>query len=227
MPNILSDADPEGPGSRFTSRPAFALAVSEDSPYFDQEGAGHQAATAQVGEWLFEDLPEIGAPRVENTSIGRGASVWAPVYEWVVDWIATPAAQGVVGAAATGAVAKAWSTRRRAARLIAELIARVRGTPRAKILVSRGMAGVLAVHAVADRYSVDDALVVLLIEESSALGEHGGVYDVSYESDEPWLVLMRDASYDARYLVAVSASGEVLDMMRVPYSDAEKFFLGA
>ena len=51
--------DLENPGSRFASRPAFAVAIPEEE-WATYEGHPEEALRGHVGEWLFEEQEGLG-----------------------------------------------------------------------------------------------------------------------------------------------------------------------
>src|SRR5688500_12011368 len=81
---------------RFTTRPAIAIGTAE------HEGGEHgKTADAVVrewvGEWVFEESPELGTPEAVDGSVGRGASGWFAVVEWLGNSIADNVVDVAVG----------------------------------------------------------------------------------------------------------------------------------
>lgn len=197
--------DLEDPGSRFTLRVAFAISGSEET-----EGAdARDTVVRDVGEWVFEGQPELGAGRAVASSVGRGASAWVAA----VEWVAQAAAAGVIGSAAWTAVA---AIRRR---LPEE-------HPDRRYLVSRGAAAHLAAAAIADEFGESEPLEIEAVEEPSAIAG-AVVSELSYIGLEPWVVLLRNRWENTRYVVVVGPDGEILGLVRAPMDQWENMYLPA
>lgn len=220
MPELHAGWDPEEPGSRFTSRPALLLVVSE-SDRLALPADARTVVRQQVGTWILDEQPEIGAPEILDGSTGRGAEGWGPVLEWFFNH----AAGGVIGGVAMAvsqAVARAtWQRTRAAATILAVLLRRTRHEAGARVLVSRGLAALVAVNTVAGRLGDNDLLVIEAVEEPSALREERSP-ELGYVGIEPWIVLLRSSA--ARYVVIVGFDGEVLGTVTAPVSDAEHYY---
>lgn len=165
----------------------------------------------EPGQW--ED-PVLGRALAHDGSIGRGASAWVPV----VEWVGTNAAAGLLGALAD----------RTATRMVAWLRNRMKdrresATP---ILVSRGMAGRLAGEHVAGTFGDDGPLIVEAVEEPSAV-MGAPVTETSYVGVEPWLVLLRNEERRIRYFVVVGPGGDIMAAAKTPFVEHEDYYLRA
>jgi hypothetical protein len=210
--DVFDKDDVFAPGSRFSPRPAIALGVAEEEwpkgP--DAERGAEETLRRRVGEWAFEEQAELGRAEAVNGTIGRGASGWAPVLEFV----GLHAAGGVISVAAGMAFKQVWKRARRGAA----------GTEEQRVYVSRGAAAYLAAAEVATRFGQQSAVEIEAVEEPSSIAG-SDLLELSYVGAEPWVVLLRDRDAKTRYIVVVAANGDVLGSMKTAMGEFEGMFL--
>jgi hypothetical protein len=176
----------------------------------DAEPAAEETLRRRIGDWALEEHPELGRAEAVSGSIGRGAEGWAAVLEFV----GLHAAGGVISAAAAMAFKRFWERARGGEA----------GAEQQRVYVSRGAAAYLAVAEVADRFGQESAVEIEAVEEPSSIAG-GDILELSYVGAEPWVVLLRDRTAQTRYVVVVSASGEVLGSMKTAMGEWEAMFL--
>ena len=208
-----SEWELEGATSRFTLDPAIAVGIPEREwdldPGARTEDRANSLLSERFGEWVHEEQEELGRGHAELGSTGRGAAGTAAV----LTFIAHHAAEGVIATAA-GMAFKKFAQRAWAA-------FRGRDEP---VYVSRGGAVYLAVAEVAERFDEPGPVELEAAEEPSAIAG-GSVSELSYVGVEPWIVLLRNRDRLRRYLVVVSAGGEILGAMETPMGEWENVFL--
>ena len=103
-----------------------------------------------VGEWIFEEAPELGRAQAIDGEVGRGASGWVAVVEWLGDALANNVVDIAFGYA------------------LARVIGRLRERKAAQeaegkhggFMISRGAAALLAAAAVAEEFDEPGPLEV-------------------------------------------------------------------
>jgi hypothetical protein len=183
--------DLEAPGSRFTMRPAFAVQVgvewmdkSEKEP-----GVARTAIAAEFDDSWLENEPEIGEVRVLDGVRGRGAASWIPI----IEWIGPEVAGGLVGLGVSEAA-------RASIRRIRVRIDSARSSGH-RVLVSRGLAAMLAMERVFETTDETEVLHVEFAQEPSSLGGRPPS-ETSYTGLEPWIVSLVNGSRRTRYLLS-------------------------
>lgn len=197
-PSSDSELDLEAAGSRFTMRPAFAIRVGRE--WMDRSeheaGVARHAIADELGEgWLSAD-PDIGAPRVLDGVQGRGAAAWIPVLEWLGD----KAGGELVGFAAGQAVLAG-------VRRVRDKMKEARSGGH-RVMVSRGLAAVLAMEHVLETTDETGVLQVEFAQEPSSLAGRP-LSETSYTGIEPWVISLVNASRRTRYLLVVSPDGNI------------------
>ena len=214
-PDHYPQWDREGRGSRFTSR--VALAVSAGENYMlraerGEAGVAHDAVTTVLGGDALDERPGLGRGEALDGSVGRGASGWAAVLEWGLQ----VTIGGVIGNAA-------WAGIKLAANEARGLLDRGKGR---RVMVSRGLAGLVAIDHVLSTYKGEDGpLDIEAVEEPSSVRGMPSP-EPNYVGIEPWLVLLQNGPRTARYVVAVRADGSVASSMAVPMEEFESLFNG-
>lgn len=175
-------------------RPALAIQFGgqwrEESE--TRSGVARDAISADFGEeWLARD-DVLGEVEAIDGVRGRGAAGWIPVLEWIGFQVA---GLGV----AEGA--------RAAIRRIRERIKEAEAKGH-RVLVSRGLAAALAMEHVFETTTETEMLNVEFVQEPSVLGGRPPS-ETSYTGLEPWIVSLVNGSRCMRYVLVVSAAGEV------------------
>jgi hypothetical protein len=209
--------DPEAPGSRFTRRPALAIASRRGGKSVYDPGSDTGDAQRVVTETIDEEFlrgdEALGEARIVDGGRGRGAEGWVPVIEWV----GNATAQGLVGAAASYAML-------RTGRRLRELRRRL-GDADIDLLVSRGAAEVLAVeHVVRAGMENEGALDVESVAEASFIGG-GTPPEMNYVGADPWLVALLNADRTRRYVVGVQPDGSVAGVLVLPLNELQAAYL--
>lgn len=212
-PLLALDWDTEATGSRFTLRPACAVIVGEVSEIHLAKAGREQTAKelirAKVGDWILEETPALGRPRVESGASGRGADAWVPILEWVVK----AAAAGVVGALS-------WEATKIAALAMKDLVTRVQ-TKGVRLEISRGMAAFIAISEAAN--SLTPMADIEFIEEPSSIARIPS-QELNYVGLEPWVVSLVDKENKQRHLVIVGPGGEIRGSLTTPLEDYELMY---
>ena len=208
--------DLESPGSRYATRPGMAiLSRSGGRDRYDAEHGDTGDAFDVVQDAFGSAAPgrdALGEPNIVQGAVGRGASAWTPVIEWMVN----------VGIPAMWPAA-AWEAIRFAARRARDLVADLRDRE-ARFLVNRAYAALLATEHLLDEGAEDGIIDVLAVEEPSSLGGRS-LTEINYVGADPWIVLLLNEGRTSRYIVAVSAEGSILGAIRLPVTDAERPYL--
>ena len=217
MVKLPEDWDPEAPGSRFTRRPALAIASRRGGKSVYDAGADSGDAQRVITETIDEEFlrgdEALGEARILDGSRGRGAEGWVPVIEWMANAIG----QGLVGAAASYAML-------RAGRRLADLRSRL-SEANVDMLVSRGAAEVLAVeHLVRGTMEKEGALDVESVVEASFIGG-GAPPEMNYVGADPWLVSLLNADRTRRYVVGVQPDGSVVGVLVLPLNELQVAYL--
>jgi hypothetical protein len=203
-----------GSRSRFTRNPAIAFVPAEEIEHGVHSRHGDDLAAARreaiqrvVGEWVLQEEPELGAPRLHDSEFGIGAGAWAVVVAW--------AAQGVVGGAA-------WVATVAAAARLKQLIDRVREQPaQREPMIAAGAARLLAIDAVLSAVPDDEGpLDTEAIEEASTVG--GREPETLAYGEEPWIVLLISPASARRYFVVVESNGTVSGIVTTPLGHRER-----
>ena len=109
MAQLPEGWDPEVPGSRFTRRPALAIASRRGGKsVYDPDsdtGDAQRVVAETIDEEFLRGDEALGESSIVDGGRGRGAEGWVPVVEWVANAIA----QGLVGAAGSYALLRAES----------------------------------------------------------------------------------------------------------------------
>jgi hypothetical protein len=209
--------DPEAPGSRFTRRPALAIASRPGGKSVHDVGSDTGDAQRVVVETIDEEFlrgdEALGEARILDGGRGRGAEGWVPVIEWMVNALG----EGLVGAAASYAML-------RAGRRFRELRTRLVDA-HVDLLVSRGAAEVLAVeHVVRAGMEKEGALDVESVTEASFMGG-GTPPEMNYVGADPWLVSLLNADRTRRYVVGVQPDGSVVGPLVLPLNELQAAYL--
>jgi len=205
--------DLEAPGSRFTMRLAIAFPLGEQWARESEarSGVAKEAIRKELGgQWLEPD-PRLGKTRVVDGGLGRGASNWVPVLEWV----GIHSAQGVVGMAAGQAVLAGL---RRIRQKLSEAKSRQH-----RPLVSRGMAAFLAMQHVLETTDETSLLNVEFCQEPSVLGGRPPT-ELTYTGLEPWIVSLVNGSRKTRYVLVVSPEGDIVGCVIAPAGEFDYMF---
>jgi hypothetical protein len=205
--------DLDAPGSRFTMRPALAVGLGPDwMERSEEKGDFAKAAiSSEFGKsWLDSD-PDLGRVKVLKGTQGRGAAGWIPV----VEWLGLHAAGGLVGLGASQAA-------RAGIRRIRERIRQAKASNR-RPLVSRGLAAFLAMEHVFETTDETQILHVEFAQEPSVLGGRSPT-EPSYTGLEPWIVSLVNGSRRTRYVLVVSAEGDIEGCTTVPAGEFEPMF---
>jgi hypothetical protein len=208
--------DPDDPSSRFTRRATIAFAPHEKLEHElhtqaggDLEWARREAVRREIGDWILQPQADLGELELHDTSVGSGAALWGVVLEWV--------GQGVVGGLA-------WVATVAMARRLRQFIDRAQKESPDQLLVSAGTARYLAIAAVLDSYQESGCLGTQAIELPSTMGGRPP-HVVAYSDElEPWIVSLVSQKAGFRYVVVVSAHGEVAGVTRAPLGYLEKHF---
>lgn len=206
-PEFPTFLDPEQRGSRFSSRAAMAILVPSDG----EGGDPREVAAAVLTPANRSVIPDLGEGQPISGSYGRGASGWATVIEWALQ----AAIAGLIGEAS-------WKLAKLQARQLRALVDRLRsdGT---RIAISRGAAVWIAIAHVTEEAEGDEILDVEAAKEPSVIAGRT-VSEISYVDFEPWLIFLVNESRTARYIVAVSPMGEVLNWMKLPMEELERMY---
>jgi hypothetical protein len=208
--DALHGVDPELGGSRFTTRPAIAIAVGE----YPDGGDAEEIVRSDVGDWILAEQPELGAAAAVDGSQGRGASAWIPVVQWLGEAIANNVVDISVGYALAKTVSrlKDWANTRN-----------TEGKP-GRFNVSRGAAAALAAADVAEQFGEEGPLEVEAVEEPSNIAGQPAT-EFSYVGLEPWIVLLRNMIEQVRYVIVVLPDGSIAGRLRVPFLEFEAGYL--
>lgn len=196
---------------RFNMRPAVALGTGEGG---DDHPSAEDVLRDAVGEWLFEEDPQLGQVEARDGSMGRGAESWVAVVQWLGEAIA----DGVVNLAVAAALAETlqrlrdWRSDRH-----------TRDEP-ASLEVSSGAAALVAAVHVSSEFGEVGSLRVEAVEEPSGIAGWE-VTELSYVGVEPWIVLLRNDEAEVRYLVVVMPDGRISGSLRIPFLPFESLFL--
>jgi hypothetical protein len=157
------------------------------------------AIASDFGEgWLGRD-DDLGAVKAVDGVRGRGAAGWIPVLEWLeLQSAGTLVGLGVAEAARAGI------------RHIRDRIKQARDKDH-RVLVSRGLAAFLAMEHVFETTNETEVLNVEFVQEPSVLGGRPPS-ETSYTGLEPWIVSLVNGSRRMRYVLVVSAEGEIQGM---------------
>ncbi len=212
-PATASDFDLNAAGSRFTMQPGLAIQVGHE--WMEQSekrpGVARTAIGTEFGDdWLKAD-PDIGKVRVLDGSQGRGAAAWIPV----IEWLGIHAAGGLVGLGASEA-ARAGLKRIRA-KIEQARVANHR------VMVSRGLAAFFAMEHVFETTDETEVLHVEVVQEPSVLGGRSPS-ETSYTGLEPWIVSLVNGSRRTRYVLVVSAEGDIEGCTSVAAGEFEPMF---
>jgi len=209
--------DPERPGSRFTRRPALAVASRRGGKSVYDPGSDTGDAQRVIAETIDEEFLRgdegLGEARVVDGGRGRGAEGWVPVIEWVANAVGAE----LVGAAASYAML-------RAGKRLRELLRRL-GDANVDLLVSRGAAEVLAVeHVVRAGMEAEGALDVEAVTEPSFMAGDTPP-EMNYVGADPWLVSLLNADHTRRYVVGVQPDGSVVGVLMLPINELQAAYL--
>ena len=218
-------ADPNTPSGRFNPRPAVALGVPETVWNVENPGSVEEIVRQEFGAWLLEEHPELGDAEAVDSSIGRGASGWIPVVQWLGEAIA----DGVIDLAKAVALAVLLDRlRRRRLGEEGEEQGRERveraHAPVSGVYVSRGAAALLAAADVATEFDEEGPLEVEAVEEPSGIAGIQ-VPELSYVGFEPWICLLRNRERELRYVVVVMPDGSVAGRLCVPFLPFEEMYM--
>jgi hypothetical protein len=207
----IFDWDPEEAGSRFTTRPAFALTLPEEEWTDRGEGGPRAALRHNIGDWVLEEQEDLGRGEPVDSTYGRGASGIAVALEFV----GLAALTGVISVSA----GMAWR------RLLERVGRSLQDDERPRhVLVSRGGAAYLAAAEVGERFGEQGELIVEAVEEPSSIAGHE-VSELSYTGIEPWIVLLRRDETLRRYVVVVAPDGEIDGALQTPMREGEPGYL--
>lgn len=217
MATFVHGLDPEMPGSRFTRRPALAVASRAGGASVNDENSDRGNAQAVIGsvidDELLNDDETLGRARVVDGSSGRGADAWVPVVEWLADAIGS----GVVGAGVSLALYRAGLRLRGLREKLQD-----QGV---QFMVSRGAAEALAVeHIVSAGIEAQGSVDIEAAVEPSRMGG-GEPTELGYVGVEPWLVSLLNADRTKRHLVAIGPDGAVIGVFTMPLSEFEWVYL--
>jgi hypothetical protein len=179
-------------------RPGFSIQIGGDwrEKSEREPGVASFAIAAELGsEWLVLD-PELGEARAVDGVHGRGAAGWIPV----IEWLGLNAAGGVISLAAGQAA-------RRGIERIRDKIGKARSEDY-RVLVSRGLAALLAMEYVFETRDESEVLSVEFVQEPSVLAGRPPS-EVSYTGLEPWIVSLVNGSRKIRYILVVSPQGDI------------------
>jgi hypothetical protein len=201
----------DSPVGRFNKRPAVAIGGGA-------RGEDHLSAGVflrhEVGDWILEADPALGAAEAREGSAGRGAETWVPVVQWLGQSITNGIVDLVVATAFVRILhrLRAWRDERRSQ------------DRRSSIEVSRGGAALVAAAHVSEHFEENGTIVIEAVEEPTSItGRH--VTELSYVGFEPWLVLLRNDTRRFRYVVVVMPDGTVAGALSVPFLPHEDVFL--
>lgn len=205
----------EQAGSRFTTRAALAVLTRSYGASRYPEGEEAGSADDVIADALGgppSGVRGLGEARAVDAFYGRGAAGWVPVVEWTM--------QAVVG----GVIGNvAWDALKRGARELRELTEPLRER-QVDFLVSRGTAALLAIDHLLRSGHETAILDVEAVEEPSAL-KGGPPLELNFVGIEPWLVSLVNASRSARYIVAISPSGQIGGVLRLAVGEIERHYL--
>lgn len=157
-----------------------------------RSGVAKEAITSDLGaEWLERDV-DLGDVKAIDGVRGRGAAGWIPVLEWVGLQVA---GLGVAEALRAG-IRRARNKMKQAE------------DGNHRVLVSRGLAALLAMEHVFETTDEAEVLNVEFVQEPSVLGGRPPS-ETSYTGLEPWIVSLVNGSRRIRYVLVVSAEGEI------------------
>jgi hypothetical protein len=194
-------------------RPALAIRVGHDWVDRSEREAGvaRRAIVAELGEgWIAADS-DIGEVIVLDGVQGRGAAAWIPV----VEWLGVHAAGGVVGLGA-GQIAREG---------IRRIWAKIREARSGeyRVMVSRGLAALLAMEHVFETTDETELLQVEFAREPSSLAGRS-LTETSYTGIEPWIVSLVNGSRKTRYLLALSPEGDIEGCVATPVGAFEAMY---
>jgi hypothetical protein len=204
MPRPPQGVDPEAAGSRFTLRPGLAVYGLHD---WESAPSAEEAVKEALGEDVLKPLPGLGSGTTFRGSVGRGGEGWAVVIEWV----AQPAAAGVIGALA-------WEATKAGAHAFVSLFEAKRPEG-ARVLVSRGAAVLIAIDYLLTAESPGELMLDAVDEPTAMAGRESP--EANYVDIEPWVVLLVDPLNQMRYVVIVSPSGAIRGHMKTPMEPSE------
>ena len=202
-------------GSRFSTRPGFAILTgeggSDPSGYDGDSGDASARVRSAFGEHLGPD-DDLGMPVVTDATYGRGAAGWTAVVEWVLD----AAGQGVVGLLVTAPLIVA-------AKRFRDLVHRLRQRG-ASFLVNRGGAALIALD---DALSEAPSGAVLWVEAAEEIATVAGrpISELNHVGADTWLVLLVDHQNRTRYVRTIGPDGAILSRSRIPISELEAMYL--
>jgi len=203
------------PGSRFSTRPGFAILTgeggSDPSGYDGDSGDADARVRSAFGERLEPD-DDLGTPVVQGTTYGRGAAGWTAVVEWILN----AAGQGVVGLLVTAPLIVA-ATRFR------HLVDRLQQRG-ASFLVNRGGAALIALDDALAEAPPGAALWLEAAEEISTVAGRP-LSELNHVGADTWLVLLVDHQNRTRYVRMIGPDGAVLSRSRTPISELEAMYL--
>lgn len=175
-------------------RPALAIQFGgrwrEESE--TRSGVAKDAIATDLGPGWLESDSDLGAVEAMDGVKGRGAAGWIPVIEWLGLQVA---GLGVSEALRSGI------------RRIRDKIKRAKESDH-RVLVSRGLAALLAMEHVFEATDETEVLDVEFVQEPSVLGGRPPS-ETSYTGLEPWIVSLVNGSRRMRYVLVVSAEGEI------------------
>jgi hypothetical protein len=191
----------EAPGSRFTTHAAIAILSrcgrgDRYDPAIGDTGDPSEVVRDAFGATPLSD-DALGQATVASGAVGRGASAWTPIVEWVFT-VGIPAIL----------TSAAWDATKAAGSAAARMVARLRERE-VEFLVSRGYAGLLAIEHLLAEAAEDGVLGVEAIQEPSSLSGEC-LTEVNYVGADPWIVLLLNEDRTQRYIVAVAPDGSVL-----------------
>lgn len=208
----MDGMDPEAPASRFTMRPAVMVVNAVSGGSAPSNEAMEAGIRRVIGDGVFEEDEDIGAPSIVNGSIGRGAEGFAAVLEWM----GTAAGAGVIGGGS-------WAAFNALVRGAKRLMSQIRNKGDNLVYVSRGFGVLLAADAVLSKHP-SAKLSVEVADEPSALAGYK-TPELNYVAIEPWLVTFVDFDVGKRYVVIVRPTGDLAGMMEVPLEQLEDMYL--
>jgi hypothetical protein len=169
------------------------------------------AIAAEMGEAWIENDPDLGKPKALDGNVGRGASGWIPVLEWLGEH----AVDGFIGFTASEAV-------RASVRRIRERLQEAKDSGHGP-LVSRGLAAALAMEHVFENTDETQVLHVEFVQEPSFLGGRPPT-EPSYTGLEPWIVSLVNGSRRIRYVLVVAPDGDIRGCTASPAGEFDSMF---
>jgi hypothetical protein len=208
-----SSFDLDVPGSRFSMSLAAAIGLGPEwmEKSESKKDLARTAIAAGMGESWLEGDPELVKPKVLDGSIGRGASGWIPVLEWLGEH----AVDGFIGFAAGEAA-------RVSIRRIRERLQEATASGH-RPMVSRGLAAALAMEHVFETTDETQVLHVEFAQEPSFLGGRPPT-EPSYTGLEPWIVSLVNGSRRIRYVLVVAPDGDIRGCITSPAGEFDYMF---